>query len=95
MRYTQRKMTIPYPSTSIKDLRLALLKSKNFEKMFQLIKWCLCGSEEKGPSFTVGGNVDWCSKILGIALPCNLAIPLLEYTPENQKYQGKKIFELL
>ena len=51
--------------------------------------------EKKEPSYTVGGNVNWCShygeqygnslKKLKIELPCDPAIPLLGMDPEKTK----------
>ena len=51
--------------------------------------------EKKDPSYTVGGNVNWCShygeqygnslKKLKIELTCDPAIPLLGMDPEKTK----------
>ena len=51
--------------------------------------------EKRKPSYTVGGNVNWCghygreygdsSKRLSIEIPYDLAVPLLGIYPKNPK----------
>ena len=77
------KELVPYHLTLI---RMAISKKSTNNK-------CWRGRGEKGPSYTVGGNVNWCShygeqcgwflKKLKIELPFDPAIPLLGVYPEK------------